>query len=82
MYYVYLIKSTRKKWRYIGFTNDLSKRFQEHNIGQVKSTKVYKPFQLIYHEDYLDKTDAIKRELELKTKSQQKEILFKKLKIN
>lgn len=82
MYYVYLIKSIKKKWHYIGFTNDLSKRLREHNIGQVKSTKAYKPFQLIYHEDYSNKTDAIKRELELKIKSQQKEILFRKLKID
>ena len=82
MYYVYLIKSIKKKWHYIGFTNDLSKRLREHNTGRVKSTKAYKPFQLIYHEDYLDKIDAMKREIELKTKSQQKEILFKKLKID
>jgi putative endonuclease len=79
MFYVYLLKSRKRNYTYIGFSADLRKRFQEHNSGLVKSTKAYVPFDLVYCEAYSDKTTARKRELELKNNSQQKEILFKKI---
>ncbi len=82
MHYVYVIKSGIKKWVYIGSISDLKRRFEEHNAKKVKSTKSYVPFTLLYYEAYLMKVDALKREIELKTHSQQKEILFKKLHIN
>jgi len=79
MYYTYLIKSQNNKWFYIGSTKDLKQRFGNHNDGMVKSTKHYAPFILIYYEAYFNYTLARKREIELKTKGQQKEILFKRL---
>lgn len=79
MHYVYLLKSKIKKFHYIGYTEDLKKRFQEHNEGQTKSTKAYKPFELVYYEAYTHETTARKREVGLKHNSQQKEILFKRL---
>ena len=79
MFYTYLIKSKNKNWFYIGSTRDLKERFKEHNNGKVKSTKAYIPFALIYYEAYPTYTLARKREIELKKKSQQKEILFKRL---
>ena len=81
MFYTYLLKSTIKKWYYIGSTKDLQRRFKEHNNAQVKSTSPYKPFVLVYYEAYEDYTTARKREIELKKKGQQKEILFKRLNI-
>jgi putative endonuclease len=79
MHYVYLLKSKNNNFVYTGFSSDLRKRFIEHNLGKVKSTKFYKPFDLIYYEAYNNKTSALKRELEIKNNSQQKEILFKRL---
>ena len=79
MFYTYLIKSKNKNWFYIGSTKDLKERFKDHNSGKVKSTKPYTPFILIYYEAYLTYTLARKREIELKKKGQQKEILFKRL---
>jgi len=81
MYYVYLISSLRKSWFYIGLTNQVNIRLQQHNAGKVRSTKAYSPFKLIYLEAYSIKTLARKRELELKNNSQQKEILYKRLNI-
>jgi len=52
---------------YVGFTKDLKLRFEQHNKGQVESTKQRRPFNLIYYEASLDKADAIKREKYLKT---------------
>ncbi|MFC1622586.1 GIY-YIG nuclease family protein [Patescibacteria group bacterium] len=79
MYYTCLLKSIKNKWHYIGSTKDLRKRFSEHNVGKVQSTKFYKPFILLYYESYQTYSLARKRELELKNNNQQKEILFKRL---
>jgi putative endonuclease len=77
--YTYLLKSVNNNWHYIGSTKDLKERFNQHNSGEVKSTKFYKPFTLAYYESYTDYSLARKREIELKKKGQQKEILFKRL---
>ena len=79
MGFVYLIKSTIKKWYYIGSTKNLKFRFKEHNQGKAKSTKYYRPFSLIYFEAYKNYSLARKREIELKKNGQQKEILFNRL---
>jgi len=80
MYYVYVLKSIGKNWIYIGFSSDLKIRFHEHNSGEVKSTKSYKPFELIYYEAYRSKKDAMVREIELKKNGQQKEFLKRRIK--
>ncbi len=80
MHYVYVIKSKKKNWVYIGFTSDLRKRFREHNLGKVRVTKSNRPFTLIYYEAYRDESDARKREIELKKKGQQKEFLKARIK--
>jgi len=48
MYYVYIIKSRKRNWYYIGFTENPDKRLKEHNLGQVRSTNFYKPFDLVF----------------------------------
>ncbi|MFH1423403.1 MAG: GIY-YIG nuclease family protein [Candidatus Nealsonbacteria bacterium] len=80
MYYVYVIKSKIKNWIYIGFTLDLRKRFQEHNLGKVRSTKSNRPFVFVYYEAYKNELDARKREIELKNNGQQKEFLKDRIK--
>ena len=48
MFYVYLLKSRKDNDLYIGFTNNLKRRVQEHNNGLVASTKLRRPFELIH----------------------------------
>jgi putative endonuclease len=79
MNYLYVLRSEKKKWYYIGSTRDLKKRLENHNSGKTRSTKFYKPFELVYYEAYESYSLAKKRELELKTKGQQKEMLFERL---
>ncbi len=67
MFYVYILKSSVTKKLYKGSTQDLRKRFEEHNSGKVKSTKNGKPWSLIYYEAFISKTDARREELFLKT---------------
>lgn len=81
MHYTYLIKSKIADWKYIRSTSDLKRRLLEHNSGKVKSTKPYLPFDLIYYEAYQIYSLARKREIELKTQGQQKEILLKRLEL-
>jgi putative endonuclease len=79
MHYTYLIKSIKEKWVYVGSTSDLVKRIEKHNKGLVKSTKYYKPFNLVYYEAYRTLSQARKREFEIKNNSQQKEIILKRI---
>lgn len=67
MYYVYVIQSKKDgKW-YTGSTNDLRRRFNEHILGKVSSTKNRGPFLLIYYEACLNEQDAKYRERYLKS---------------
>ena len=66
MFFVYVLRSKKDKKLYIGFTNDLRRRIQEHNSGLNRSTKFRRPFELIYYEAYKSEGDAKKREEMLK----------------
>ncbi len=66
-YYVYILKSIKTSKRYIGYTNNLRKRFNEHNSGKSTYTKHRGPFILIYYEACTNEDDARSRELYLKS---------------
>ncbi len=67
MYYVYAIRSLAKNYIYVGMSNDFERRISEHNSGQNRSTKAYKPFVLIYKEEFVTRVDARKKEKYLKS---------------
>ncbi|MBI2415868.1 MAG: GIY-YIG nuclease family protein [Candidatus Kerfeldbacteria bacterium] len=67
MYYTYVLKSLKDDKLYIGFTNNLKQRFQQHQLGKVAATKNRLPIQLIYFEACLEKSKAIAREKYFKT---------------
>jgi putative endonuclease len=46
MWYVYIIKSLNNPFRYIGFTGNVMKRLEEHNLGLTQSTKHCAPYDL------------------------------------
>ena len=77
LYKVYIIKSIVKERYYIGQTNDLEKRLKEHNSGKTRSTKAYSPWEIVYCEEYESRSEAVKRELEIK--SYKSGIKFKEL---
>ncbi|MDD5738309.1 MAG: GIY-YIG nuclease family protein [Candidatus Pacebacteria bacterium] len=66
-FYIYVLLSEKDKKLYIGYTENLKLRFEEHQKGRVSSTKNRRPFQLIYSEACLDRKDAMHREKYLKT---------------
>jgi len=67
MYFTYILKSRNFDYFYIGHTADLEKRLSEHNSGRVKSTKKYLPWEIIYYESINTKSEAYKRELQIKS---------------
>ena len=75
MYYVYLLKSSKNKDVYVGYTENLKQRFIQHNQGRVKSTKANKPWILVYYEAYKNKKDATRREKQLKKHRVKNEVL-------
>ena len=66
MFYVYFLKSEKDGSLYIGYTDDLKRRLEEHNKEKSKSTKFKVPFELIYYESYKSRSDAKYRERNLK----------------
>ena len=79
MYFVYIIKSLKYNRYYIGFTENLNERLRRHNKGDVKSTKFYGPWELVYFEKFDNKKDARKREIFLKKTAKAREEIFEKI---
>ena len=67
MHNVYLLFSDKDDKFYTGSRNDLKRRFKEHNLGNVKSTKNRRPLQFIYYEGCINEKDAQQREKYLKS---------------
>ena len=67
MYYTYLLHSMKDNGFYVGFTKDLKQRFEQHQRGEVQSTKNRLPLNLIYYEACLTQEDATRRERYIKT---------------
>ncbi len=67
MHYVYVLQSKRDGNWYTGYTGNLEKRLEDHNDGNVQSTKGREPLQLIYYEACMNQKDAINREKYLKS---------------
>jgi putative endonuclease len=65
-FWVYIVKC-KDGTLYTGYTNDLYKRIQTHNKGKgAKYTKTRYPVLLVYSEEFETKSEAMKREYEIK----------------
>lgn len=67
MYYVYILESLKDQKLYVGYSDNVKRRLNEHNSGKVGATKNRVPFKLIYVEGYLHQQDATFREKFYKT---------------
>lgn len=78
MNYVYILKCGDDSL-YTGWTNNLEKRFKDHcNRKGAKYTKGRGPLELVYYEEFEDKTMAMKREYAIKqlTRKQKEELIL------
>ena len=67
MYHTYVLYSKKYDRIYIGQTNNIEIRFEKHNAGKIRSTKPYIPWIKIYSEFFKTRSEAMKRENELKS---------------
>jgi putative endonuclease len=80
VFYVYVLKSFKDSELYIGSTNDLRRRFKEHQNGESFSTKFRRPFELVYYEAYKNEKDARLREQALKLRGNARRFLKERIK--
>ncbi|EIF51436.1 MULTISPECIES: GIY-YIG nuclease family protein [Sulfurovum] len=76
MYYVYIVKCADETL-YTGIATELERRIDEHNGSDkgAKYTRVRRPVNLVYSEEYADRSSASKREYEIKKKMSRAEKL-------
>lgn len=75
-HFVYILFSQKDYRLYIGYTNNVYQRLEQHNSGMNASTAPRRPFRLIYYEAHLLKSDALRRESYFKTTSGKRTLLI------
>ena len=77
MFYVYIIRCADGSF-YCGYTTDVEKIFEKHKSGKgAKYTRSHLPLEIVYIEEFESKSDALKRECEIKsmTRSQKEKLI-------
>ncbi|OPJ56732.1 GIY-YIG nuclease family protein [Alkalithermobacter paradoxus] len=77
MNYVYILECNDKTL-YTGYTNNLERRIDTHNKGKgAKYTRYRLPVKLLYFETFSTKSEALKREYQIKkmTRKQKENII-------
>ncbi len=63
MFYIYALSSIHRNYIYVGMTTNLEKRVERHQSGREKTTRAYRPFELIFSEVLdVERSEARKRE--------------------
>ena len=62
MYYVDILKSLKNGRHYIGCTSNLENRLKEHNNGETRGNRCYRPFEIAYKEEFSSLVEARRRE--------------------
>jgi putative endonuclease len=66
-FYTYVLRSINFERNYVGFTSNIEERIKQHNSGKTKSTRPYKPWELLFCEEHNSKEEALDREKWLKS---------------
>ena len=65
-YYAYILQSETDGSYYIGHTDSLDRRLEQHNAGKSKYTARKTPWKLVYFEEFNSRKEANQRERFLK----------------
>lgn len=67
MYFVYIIQCSDDTF-YTGITTDLDRRIKEHNSSKLgaKYTKIRRPVKLVYSQQFINRSEALKEEARIK----------------
>ena len=68
-WHVYIIRSLKTDFTYIGSTNNVQRRLAEHNEGIVQSTKAFRPFEVVAYVTVMSESRARSLERYFKTGS-------------
>lgn len=76
-YYVYILSNATRTTLYVGVTNDIFRRLEEHISGVVEGfSKKYKTKSLVYFEVFNDIYLALEREKQIKKWTRNKKLLL------
>lgn len=75
MFFVYIIKSNSRGWFYVGMSKNPRNRVFQHNRKQMRSTKNFAPYTLIYTKSFNNRADARDFEKFLKIRSNKEKVL-------
>jgi putative endonuclease len=83
-YFCYILECVDGTF-YTGWTTDPPRRERQHNAGSgARYTRIRRPVKMIYIEEVVDKSSALKRELQIKamTRERKKKLMEKKTEAN
>lgn len=66
-YFVYVLRSKRDGNLYIGYSDNIERRLEEHNNGKTKSLIRRRPLFIIHKEEFDNELNARRRERFLKS---------------
>ena len=67
MYFAYVIESDSTGGLYIGSTQKMTTRLQQHISGMMKSTRGKRPWHLLLVEKFQTRSEALARERQIKS---------------
>lgn len=74
--YTYIVECADQTL-YTGWTNNLEKRIEKHNLGQgAKYTRNRRPVKLVYWEEFAEKKEAMQREAAIKKLTRSAKLLL------
>jgi putative endonuclease len=73
-YFVYILYSQKISKYYIGHTNDINRRLNEHNLGHERFTRTGVPWILVYSREFDSRSEAHHEEMRIKKRKSKKYI--------
>jgi len=65
-YFLYILQSQKDGSYYVGASENVETRLDQHNRGAGKSTRARRPWRLVYTEEHNTRSEAVRREREIK----------------
>ncbi len=65
-YFTYILFSNKLNQYYIGSTNNIERRLNDHNTGRSKHTSKGMPWNIVFTKEFESRTDAVRLEISIK----------------
>ena len=72
MIFAYVLRSEKTRRYYVGSTDNLKNRLQEHNSGETKSIRNGIPWQLVHTEQFKIRAESVRKEKQIKARGAQR----------